>query len=221
MEEEFNIMSDYLNYVGIGLITLLPIINPITSASVFLGLSAHMSPAQRNQQINLTAFYVLISLLACFYAGSAIMNAFGISVPGMRVAGGMIVTYIGFGMLFPKYHEIETQKKIASTPPANVAFIPLTLPVTVGPGAIAMIVSDASAIHRTGGYRLIDHLVVLTVDIALTLILWLTLRSASRVLHLLGRSGTDAISRVMGFMLVCMGVQFGLNGLHGAFMPSE
>ncbi|MEJ2768180.1 MarC family NAAT transporter [Mycetohabitans sp. B46] len=214
-------MNDYLSYVGIGLITLLPIINPITSASVFFGLSAHMSPAQRKQQINLTALYVLIALLVCFYAGSAIMNVFGISVPGMRVAGGMIVTYIGFGMLFPKYHETETQKKIASTPPANVAFIPLTLPVTVGPGAIAMIVSDASAIHRTGGYRLIDHLVVLTVDIALTLILWLTLRSASRVLHLLGRSGTDAISRVMGFMLVCMGVQFGLNGLHGAFIASD
>lgn len=213
-------MNDYLSYVGIGLITLLPIVNPITSASLFLGLSAHMTAAQRNRQLNLASLYVLIALLLCFYAGSAIMDIFGISVPGLRVAGGMIVTYTGFGMLYPKNHEIAAQKKMASAHSESIAFIPLTLPVTVGPGAIAMIVSDASTIHRAGGYRLIDHLVVLTVDILITLILWITLRSAARVVHLLGKSGTDAIARVMGFMLICMGVQFGLNGLHGTFMTS-
>ncbi|KAG0164275.1 hypothetical protein DFQ30_010205 [Apophysomyces sp. BC1015] len=213
-------MNDYLSYVGIGLITLLPIVNPITSASVFLGLSVHMTAAQRSRQINLASLYVLISLLICFYAGSAIMDVFGISVPGMRVAGGMIVAYTGFGMLFPKNYEIAVQKQMVPAHAENIAFIPVTLPVTVGPGAIAMIVSDASAIHRAGGYRLIDHLVVLTVDIVITLILWITLRSAARVVHLLGKSGSDAIARVMGFMLVCLGVQFGLNGLHGTFMAS-
>ncbi|HYG42269.1 MAG TPA: MarC family NAAT transporter [Bordetella sp.] len=231
---------EFLKYVGVGLVALLPVANPLTSTTLLLALSRGYTSAERNHQIDRAAIYVAAIILVCFYAGSAIMSGFGISIPGLRIAGGLIVAYIGFGMLFPDTSQNEASVQLDMAPdtsgvhldtphgprrpkPRDIAFIPLALPGTAGPGTIALIVSSASALHSHGGLQPIHHLAMVVIAALVALLFWVCLRSAERVVHVLGESGIDAVSRVMGFLLICMGVQFGIDGifeLMGKTMPA-
>lgn len=212
-------MHGFLNDVVVGLLGLTTIANPVTSATVLLALTGRYPPEERNRQIFRATIYVTVVLLICFYAGKAVMNVFGISLPGLRLAGGLIVSYIGFGMLFPpaRVGEDEAQAEMAAEDQRaqlpDVAFIPLTMPCTTGPGTIAFIISAAATIPERG-YTYNVNIAVITITLLFALIFWLCMRGASPIMKLLGEKGVDAMARVMGFLLVCIGVQFAINGIH-------
>jgi len=212
-------MHGFLNDVAVGLLGLTTIANPVTSATVLLALTARYPEAERNRQVFRAAIYVAIVLLVSFYAGSVVMRLFGISIPGLRLAGGLIVSYIGFGMLFPPDRTREPRAPEAGSddmptmPLRDISFVPLTMPCTTGPGTIAFIISAASTIP-TRSYSYSVHLAVITVAVLFTLEFWACLRGATTILRWLGQGGVDALSRVMGFLLVCIGVQFAINGAH-------
>ena len=86
---------------GLGLVILLPLANPLTSMTMLLSLGQHI-PYKRARQIRQAACYVVGIMLVTYYAGAWIMSTFGISIPGLRIAGGLIVMVLGFSMLFPK-----------------------------------------------------------------------------------------------------------------------
>ncbi|WP_312686244.1 MarC family NAAT transporter [Kosakonia sp.] len=213
-------MLELLKAIGLGLVVLLPLANPLTTVALFLGLAGNMNSAQRNQQARMAAVYVFAIMIVAWYAGQLVMNTFGISIPGLRIAGGLIVAFIGFRMLFPpqKPHEspeVKTKSaELDEEPGANIAFVPLAMPSTAGPGTIAMIISSASTIRH--GAEFPDWVVTLApplVFAAVAIILWASLRSSGAIMRLVGKGGIEAISRLMGFLLVCMGVQFMINGV--------
>lgn len=205
--------------VLVGLLGLSTIANPVTSATVLLALTARYPEAERNRQINRATIYIVITLLLCFYAGRAVMGLFGISIPGLRLAGGMIVAYIGFGMLFPpaRMTEDEAQAEMAAdSEPSqfhDVSFIPLTMPCTTGPGTIAFVISAASTLPDRGLTYNVDAAVIIIL-ILFAAEFWLCMRGATKIMRLLGETGVDALARVMGFLLVCIGAQFTINGVH-------
>lgn len=90
--------------LGLGLMVLLPLANPLTTVALMLGLSGNMTTQERNQQSLMASVYVFIIMMVAYYAGQVVMNTFGISIPGLRIAGGLIVSFIGFRMLFPQPH---------------------------------------------------------------------------------------------------------------------
>lgn len=211
-------MLTLLDNVALGLLGLLPIANPLTSATVLLALTGRYPEAERNRQINRATIYVVIMLLLCFYAGHAIISGFGISIPGLRVAGGLIVSYIGFGMLFPpaRVAEDDVQVEMASHATSaklkDIAFIPLTMPCTTGPGTIAFIISASSG--TPGGLMSpMVHASVIITALLFALVFWLCLRGATKIMRFMGETGVDAMARLMGFLLVCIGVQFIINGI--------
>lgn len=214
-------MGNYFHHVLIGLLALLPMANPLTSISLLLGLGGKLPTIERNRQILKASLYVALIMFVSFYGGSLVMQLFGISVPGLRIAGGLIVTYIGFAMLFPATtpDETEVQKDFLSekekaTPHfRDLSFVPLALPGAAGPGTITLLISSASTLQSTyQNLPLVIHLAAATVFIITALIFWIALRCSGRIMKVLGESGIDAISRVVGFLLVCMGVQFVING---------
>jgi len=149
-----------------------------------------------------------------------VMNAFGISIPGLRIGGGLIVSSIGFSMLFPKASlddTVEVGEKSAELKrraTKDIAFVPLAMPTTAGPGTIAMVVTIAASARTATGYEpWILMVVPVAVSALIGLLVWLCLRSADLIMRLVGRSGIEAISRLMGFLLVVMGVQFAINGI--------
>ncbi|UTA16983.1 MarC family NAAT transporter [Enterobacter cloacae] len=212
-------MLDLIKAVGLGLVVLLPLANPLTTVALFLGLAGNMNSAERNQQSMMASVYVFAIMMVAYYAGQLVMNTFGISIPGLRIAGGLIVAFIGFRMLFPahKAHESPEAKskseELESEPSANIAFVPLAMPSTAGPGTIAMIISSASTVRDGSTF---PHWVI---TVAPPIILRLLPLLSGGHCAVPGRlcagwaRGIEAISRLMGFLLVCMGVQFIINGV--------
>ena len=107
-------MLDLIKAVSLGLVVLLPLANPLTTVALFLGLAGNMNSAERNHQSMMASVYVFAIMMVAYYAGQVVMNTFGISIPGLRIAGGLIVAFIGFRMLFPaqKAHVAGGQKQI-------------------------------------------------------------------------------------------------------------
>ena len=191
-------MFDLFKAIGLGLAVLLPLANPLTTVALFLGLAGNMNNAERNKQALMASVYVFAILMVSWYAGQVVMNTFGISIPGLRIAGGLIVAFIGFRMLFP-------QQKAHDSMEAKI---------TAGPGTIAMIISSASTVKH--GVDFPEWVVLAAppiIFLLLGVILWACLRSSGAIMRLVGKGGIEAISRLMGFLLVCMGVQFIINGV--------
>jgi len=217
-------MLELIKAVSLGLVVILPLANPLTTVALFLGLAGDMNFEERNRQARQArqaSLYVFAIMVVAWYAGSAVLNTFGISIPGLRMAGGLIVAFIGFRMLFPAKpagHSVEAKHKLdeqeATKEPVNIAFVPLAMPSTAGPGTIAMIISSASTVRSGVDFPawVISVAPVLTF-LLVSLILWISLRSSGAIMKLVGKSGIEAISRLMGFLLVCMGVQFIINGV--------
>ncbi len=213
-------MFELFKAIGLGLVILLPLANPLTTVALFLGLAGDMNYSERNRQSMQASVYVFIIMTVAYYAGNAVMDTFGISIPGLRMAGGLIVAFIGFRMLFPQQqagHSIEAAHKldeINTRKSVNIAFVPLAMPSTAGPGTLAMIISGASTIHDSTQFTpwVLTVAPVLTF-LSVSVILWISLRSSGGIMRLVGKGGIEAISRLMGFLLVCMGVQFIINGV--------
>ncbi|MBL3520138.1 MarC family NAAT transporter [Aliarcobacter lanthieri] len=204
-------MIELINTITMGLIVLIPLANPITTVALFIGLSSTMTKQEKNKEALYASIYVFLIIVLSFYFGQFIMKSFGISIPGLRIAGGMIVSYIGLRMLFPTKKEDEQQNQKSE----SIAFVPLAMPSTAGPGTIAMVISAASTVSsgQSDTPTWIIYVTSIAVPLILSVILWLCLRSADSIMKIVGRNGVDAISRVMGFLLVCMGTQFVINGV--------
>ena len=189
--------------------------------TMLLSLGQHIPYKERARQIRQAACYVVGIMLVTYYAGAWIMSTFGISIPGLRIAGGLIVMVLGFSMLFPKAQPEDAPRSSRRTRrPAraapNIAFVPLAMPGTAGPGTIAMIISAASSMNSDELAHVpawVLAVVPIVVFALLGLIFWICLTSAGKIVALIGHEGVEAISRVMGFLLVCMGVQFVINGV--------
>lgn len=206
--------------VSLGLALMLPLANPLTSMTLLLSLGQQIPFKERQKQVTQAAFYVVGIMLVTYYAGALLMHTFGISIPGLRIAGGLIVVSIGFSMLFPSVQpralEAEAAADAQERQSPNIAFVPLALPGTAGPGTIAMIISGASSVDSAIApdyARWVVGVAPVIVFALLGLLFWVCLHFAGRIVAVIGKSGVEAISRVMGFLLVCMGVQFVINGV--------
>ena len=213
-------MLDLIKAISLGLVVLLPLANPLTTVALFLGLAGNMNSAERNHQSMMASVYVFAIMMVAYYAGQLVMNTFGISIPGLRIAGGLIVAFIGFRMLFPqqKAHDSMEAKikseELETEPSANIAFVPIAMPSTAGPGTIAMIISSASTVRDSATFP--DWVLTVAPPLIFAIIgiiVWASLRSSGAIMRWVGKGGIEAISRLMGFLLVCMGVQFIINGV--------
>jgi multiple antibiotic resistance protein len=195
-------------------VTLLPIINPVSTAVLLLSISEHLSDKERNRQITWACIYMTAILIAFLFAGHLIMVAFGISIPGIRLAGGMVIGVLGFRMLFPGECHITTEGKQEARQKLNLSFSPLAMPSLSGPGSIAVVITMSSTIDGQHGIDKALAFSGVVVAILLTAIIsWLVLRGAGFLKRFLGVNGVDSLSRIMGFLLVCIAIQFAIVGL--------
>ena len=196
---------------------LLPIINPFSTAPLFVSLTADFDEARRKQQALLGCLYAFVILVVFLLVGAWIIDFFGISVPGIRVAGGLIIATTGFRMLIASQQAAPDGAQDAPQP-RDIAFTPIAMPSLAGPGSISVVLGAATQIKGT---RLDDWGLVYIAEIfgmAATLVFsFLVLRAANSMVRFLGRGGIDAMTRIFGFLLVCIGVQFLLTGISAFF----
>jgi len=207
-------LNSLFSWVSVTLITLLPIINPASTAILLLSIGANLSKEERNHQITLACIYMTGILVIFLLAGHFIMVMFGISIPGIRIAGEMVIGFLGFTMLFPGDGHITTEGKQEALHKLDISFSPLAMPSLSGPGAIASIITISSSIEgRHEAFKVFAFTGVVLAILITAWVSWLMLRSAGLMSRFLGVSGVDSLSRIMGFILICIGIQFAIDGV--------
>ena len=192
-------------------LALLPVTNPPASTPAFLALTERMSPARRIAQLKAACCYMAAILITFLVGGSLIMRFFGISIPGLRIAGGLMVAGIGSGMLTG-----SAERRSAHTEDPEVdldrdiAFSPLAMPMLSGPGSIAVTLGLTSLAKSW-----LDYAAIAIGIVAVALIAYVTLRLSGSIVAVIGRAGMAALTKVMGFLLLCIGIQFIVNGVLG------
>ena len=196
-------------------ISLLTIVNPPATLPIYTGLSAGLPPAEAQRMARSAAFYCLAIMVTALFAGSLIMQMFGISYPALRVSGGMVLGILGHGMLYGRPEVGE----VADIRYANPAFFPLAMPGITGPGTIAVTIGFATQIRESVTLRdeISGYVAVLLAMVAVCVIEYLLLRSAPQVTQRLGKTGIEVMTRLSGFLLICVGVQFIASGIKAFF----
>ncbi len=215
-------MTKFLGYVAGALLAILPIVNPLGAVPLVMTVAAHLPEQERLRQIRRACVYTFVMMAGFLLAGGLIMSFFGISVPGMRIAGGMIVASLGFQMLFPSAPPPSRELERETGYKTDVAFTPLAMPGLAGAGTFAVIMSLSSqASARAGFDRVVDFTAVLTAIVIVALLCFATLRAAERLNRVLGPTGMIALTRLTGFLMVCIGVQFIIDGLTAILRDPE
>ncbi len=203
-------------FLGI-LISLVTITNPPSKIPLFISLTGGMSPSERKSQANWAGIYSFLIMMVSLAAGKILLSCFGISYGAMRVAGGLCIAIIGLQMLFggqtPNAAPAVNRKK------GDFSFFPIAMPGIAGPGTIAVVIglSTQVAEAKTFTDEAAMCLVITAAIAATSLITWGVMRSSDYLAKVLGPSGTQVLSKIMGFLLVCIGVQFVGSGLQSFF----
>ncbi|MEM6463373.1 MAG: MarC family protein [Pseudomonadota bacterium] len=193
------------------LVTLLVMLDPPGNAPIFLGLTANLNRTERFQ-VALRACVITFVILAVFaVAGSGILSTFGISMAAFRVAGGLLLFWIAFEMIFERRHERKkkhAERSVSMDQIKNIAVFPLAIPILAGPGSISAVVILSSTFSRP-----IERLELIAVLFVVVVVLFAAFVVANRLKELLGETGTIILTRLLGVLLAALSVQFVADGV--------
>lgn len=173
-----------------------------------MSITGDKTKKERQNQAFKASVYTVGILITFLIAGTVIMEFFGISIPGLRIAGGVMVIRVAFSMLQAKENEMKPATKEEASEKKDVSFTPLAMPSLSGPGVIAVTIGLSAGTDQWLDYSAIVLGIILTVLAA-----FLTLRASDKILNFFGNTGMNALSKIMGFLLLCVGIQFLINGI--------
>jgi multiple antibiotic resistance protein len=184
---------------------LFSVLNPIGTVPIFVGLTQHDEKAERSRISLWTAIDVFIILIISYFVGQYVLTFFGISIEALRIAGGLIIVNSGFALLSGNFSKTKgINKKVASDVQSrnDIALTPLAIPMLAGPGSMSLLIAFY---QETNG---IDHLYSTLAILSVSFTIFLILRSAHYLARILGASGIVAISRIVGFIVIAIGIQY-------------
>ena len=198
--------------------SLFSIINPIGGAFIFDGLVRSADRAARAKVAARIGVYSMLIMFGALWVGAYVLNFFGVSIDALRIAGGLVVSATGWNLLSVGDQSAERKGAAEQSSsgsiddPLQMAFFPLTLPLTTGPGTIAVAITLGSGRPPYGSGLLAFFLGVSLAAAANAALIWIAYRYADRVTALIGVTGRHVIVRLSAFLLMCIGVQIIVGG---------
>ena len=192
------------------LIGVLAIVNPLGAIPVFLSLCGDRTSAERRQVARVSAFAVAVILILSTWAGGVIIGFFGIGIPAFRFSGGLLILLMAINMLQARqsYTRQSPEEANEADNKEDIAVVPLAIPLMAGPGAISLVIVDA---HQMTDWS--DRLILTAGIIAVAMVVWVTLLLATPIGEKLGITGLNIATRIMGLLLVAIGIQMITSGL--------
>ncbi len=194
--------------------SLFSIINPIGGALIFSLYTRAFSHPDRVKTAGLVGLYSLIIMFCTLWGGAYVLSFFGVSIDALRIAGGTVVALSGWQLLNSgdqhpdrKTGDQQPATGQADDDPKQVAFFPLTLPFTTGPGTIAVAITLGAERPRDSAHALAFFLGVTVAAIANAAIIWIAYRFADRLTAAMGATARQVVVRLSAFLLMCIGVQ--------------
>ncbi len=194
---------------------LMPIVNPLGMAPIFADMVESYDVGIRRTVAMRVAVNGFVLLMASLFIGTYVLDFFGVSLGAVQLGGGLIVMISGWRILNQQSNLSERQ---VSPPPSSdailsKAFYPLTMPLTVGPGSIAVALTLGSNAREESHMQLIQSALISTIGLALVgITIYLCYRFSDGLERLLGQNGTSIVVRLSAFILVCIGIQIMFNG---------
>jgi MarC family membrane protein len=192
-------------------VALFSVLNPIGTVPIFVGLTQGDSKQECSRISLWTSINVFLILIISFFIGKYVLSFFGISIDSLRIAGGLIIVSSGFSLLSGKFNKKRgINKKIETDAQKrnDIALTPLAIPMLAGPGSISLLIAFYQE-HNSTNELIIASLAIFTIAIAIFIIL----RSAHYLAQILGASGIVAISRIVGFIVIAIGIQYIVSAL--------
>ncbi|OIQ30296.1 MAG: antibiotic resistance protein MarC [Bacteroidetes bacterium MedPE-SWsnd-G2] len=191
---------------------LFSIMNPLGSVPIFVGLSSDNSKQERNTIALWTAIDVLIILILSFFAGKYILSFFGISITALKIAGGLIIASSGFALLTGKFAEHKGMRKKGVKKDIKnrneISLTPLAIPMLAGPGTISLLISynqEYQAMNEM--WSILGAILVASITI------YIILKSAHLIVKVLGASGINGLSRIIGFIVIAIGIEYIMSSI--------
>lgn len=220
-------MSELWKHFAFGFSALLPLVNPLGSALVLLGLVGLEPVTTYKSLARRIAIDMVLFLAAVELVGSYVLEFFGISLQIVQLAGGFAVAAIGWSLLNQSDADSAMQTANAQMGKASVhksieakAFYPLTFPITAGPGCIVvMLTLSAHASESSLSENVLAHLGLMLSVIVLSVLVYVCYANAPRITKSVSSATAHGIQRVVAFILLCIGVQIAWNGLEALIKP--
>jgi multiple antibiotic resistance protein len=214
----------FVHTVLLAIGALLPIVDPLAGAPIFHELTSGADSRQRAATAKAVALDSFLLLLASTFVGAYVLDFFGLSIPAVQIAGGVVVCAMGWSLLNkPEMPDAASRAsaaeaaEAADTVPRDFrrrAFYPLTMPLTVGPGSISVAITlganptpDVRSLLITAAGHAVGAF-------AIAISIYLCYRYADALVTKLGDTGRTVVTRLSAFLLLCIGVQIGWNGVH-------
>ncbi|HAS4342241.1 TPA: YchE family NAAT transporter [Vibrio cholerae] len=193
---------------------LVAAVKPVGIMPVFVSLTGHMTLEEKNKTAATANIAVAIILIIALLAGQMLLDLFSISLDSFRVAGGLLLLSIAFSMMSGKLGEDKQNKQEKSEyiSREQIAVVPLAMPLMAGPGAIS-----STIVYGSRYPNMLDTLGIILTVVAFSFCSWLLFRSAPYIVRLLGQTGINVITRIMGLILGALGIEFIANGLRNLF----
>lgn len=186
---------------------LFSVMNPLGTVPIFVGLTKEDTPAERSKTSLLTSINIFVILVISFFTGRYLLQFFGISIESLRIAGGLIIVTSGFALLtgsFSKHKGMDKQRvKDDAFQREGVSLTPLAIPMLAGPGSISLLIGMFEE-YSANSERIIAVLAILAVCLAT----FAVLKSSHFIVRYLGASGINAISRIIGFIVIAIGIEY-------------
>jgi multiple antibiotic resistance protein len=207
-------MTVFLDTVLLSYAALFPIVNPVGSAPLFLGMTQFCTDKERNTLVLRVAINSFFLLLGSLLIGSHVLQFFGISLPVVRIGGGLVVTAFGWKLLNSDERPDGERDAQKNTSPIPDPFYPLTMPLTVGPGSISVAITLGSQRPRDASWSQFTQYEIASIIgiVGIVLSVYFCYRFAQSTVTALGKTGTNVIVRLSAFIMLCIGIQILWSG---------
>jgi len=189
------------------------IMNPIANTAVFTGLTASLSETETRKVARTAVVSAFFIVLVFIVVGKLVFEFFGITLPALRIAGGILVALIGFNMMHGKQSAAHSPAETVDDDNGDASSLglsPLGIPILAGPGTIAVSMSYSAS----GGYTLM--VINAVVFSCMCMVTYLSFLAGGRIEERLGANGLKVVTQLMGLLLTVVGVQMSMEGLGGA-----
>lgn len=195
-------------------VSLLAILNPLGAIPLFLGLTEGMDPSARRRTGRAAGFAVAVVLVAAVWTGQEILELFGVRIASFQVGGGILALIMSIDMLFARLslakHTQEEAREAGERDAVGV--VPLGIPLLAGPGSISLAIVGAQ--QAPGGREMVG---LTGCVVLLGAIVWGVLRAAEPIGRVLGRTGINIITRLMGLVLAAIAIELMATGMTSLF----
>jgi len=203
-----------LDDVLLAFLAILPVVNPFSKPPIFLSITEGWTVEERRSEAFKASLYAFIILFVSLVAGGFILKFFAISLPALQIAGGLLIARTAFQMLNPQkeHHQTQAEEHDAKQR-EDISFVPLAMPLLSGPGSMAVMINLGTEVTFWA-----EWLIFAAAAAAVCVISYFVLAGSVAFSKFLGVNGMNALSKLMGFLLLALAVQFILNGASTTFI---